>query len=678
MTDLETQVVKIQLGDNKQSSSFVYTLAETIDSAGTEVYVICELPMFNPAAADECQRISQAITASLKRSYRTQANSTTFENALTIINEELSKLVTIGKTHWLGKLNAVIAVKRNNVLSVSSVGKISALLYRGGKFVSITEPGNSNQPLKTFEHFSEGRLRLGDMFILSTSQLFNHLSIDRIQKIIDKNELPAAAQEIIEILQDDMGPEVACGTIFALQVEPGIVEDEEEVDLGNYLASPTDTLKPKVSSQVKTSGMVPEKMKSYASTSATIAKNFAKDLKEKYIKRSYWQGIVDKSGQSIGVVQGRLKKTADKISPQKLNGYSRQKKFFLVAAGILLVVLVANIVIARWGDETGQQQTVSVEQLTTIEKLLNDANASLIFGDEARARQFFEDAINQLNQLPQSVEGENSAKLAELRNQARELDQKLNKVEQAEVRNLGTLANSSSLIGLPDYVAAENNRTIVSYDRATGSISDNKLSTSESIVSSVALTTANRAVIYNGSELFIWNTQTGVLLGAYDTNIPGQDDFGGMETYSVNNKVYLIDQDNSVIRSLSTTNSGFTNPQISVEDSSLATATDLAIDGDIYVLSGGMIIKFNSGKRQEFNSAISNLAENSKIYTELDYTYLYVLDTTNNKISILNKDGSLYKNLNSSQFTNLKDFVVDEENNIIYVLNGSELLEVKF
>lgn len=50
MTDLETQVVKIQLGDNRQSSSFVFTLAETIDTTETELYVISELPMFNPAA----------------------------------------------------------------------------------------------------------------------------------------------------------------------------------------------------------------------------------------------------------------------------------------------------------------------------------------------------------------------------------------------------------------------------------------------------------------------------------------------------------------------------------------------------------------------------------------------------------------------------------------------------
>ena len=181
MTELETQVVKIQLGDNKQATSYVYTLAETVDNSGAELYMICELPLFNPAAADECQRIAEAIAASLRRSYRRPSASNTFENALTVINEELGKLQNLGKTHWLGKLNAVLAVKSRSKLSVTSVGKITALLYRDGNFAPITEPGSPHHPLKTFENFSEGKVRLGDLLVLSTSQLFNHISIDRLK-----------------------------------------------------------------------------------------------------------------------------------------------------------------------------------------------------------------------------------------------------------------------------------------------------------------------------------------------------------------------------------------------------------------------------------------------------------------------------------------------------------------
>ncbi|QQS23299.1 hypothetical protein IPM19_01905 [bacterium] len=345
MTELETQVVKIQLGDNRQSSTFVYTLAETIDSIGTEIYVICELPMFNPAAKDECQRIAEAISGSLKRSYKRADGSNhtgIFEAALANINEELGKLVTLGKTHWLGKLNAAVAVKHAGVLSVSSVGKISALIYREGKFSSITDTSNSNsQPLKTFDQFSEGKLRLGDLFMLSTPELLNHISIDRIKTLLNKNDLPIAAQSIIEYLNDDMGPDVACGTIFALQVEAGTTSDEE-VDLGQYLAGPIAT-----SEIVRDKSWVPHKVKKAAATSLMIGKNFAADFKNKYVKKSYWQGMVSKSNQSVGVVQSTLKKTASKLQPSQISGYSRQKKFFLISAAILLIAFGTNLAIAR-------------------------------------------------------------------------------------------------------------------------------------------------------------------------------------------------------------------------------------------------------------------------------------------------------------------------------------------
>ncbi|MEZ4180268.1 MAG: hypothetical protein R3B41_01965 [Candidatus Doudnabacteria bacterium] len=680
MQELETQVVKIQLGDNKQSSSFVYTFAETINSQDTELYVICELPMFNPAAADECQRISQAITSAIKRSYRGEVEAETFENALALINEELSKLVTIGKTHWLGKLNAIIGVKHNDILSVSSVGKISALLYRDGKFVSVTEPGNTNQPLKTFEHFSEGKLKLNDMFVLSTSQLFNHLSVDRIKKLVDKNELPIAAQEIIEILQDDMGPEIACGSIFALQTEPSPEITPDEVDLAEFLNQSPDqqsqSLSPQIKSQIK-AGFIPHSVKNYAKTGGILAKSFFADIKDKYLKLSYWRNLANHSGQTIGMVQGKLKSTAKKIQPERINNYSRQKKFFMLAGVGLVLILVVNIAIAKLQNNSTQTVQFNTEQLTEIEKQLNDANASLIFGDETKARELFAQAQNLLNNLGQPESQENIDKVNELKTLAQDLDKKLNKVETATVKNLGTLASSDHLIALPDYIAVENNRTIVSYNRNNGSISDNELSTSESIIQAIALKNADRAAVYNGSELLIWNTETGSVTNGTKDQVPNQSDFGGMKTYAVNNKVYIIDQADAVIRSFATTNTGFTNPQTSVEDQALKNAIDLAIDGNIYFISGGEIYKYNSGDKQDFSPAVKNLSDQSKIYTELDYEYIYLLDPENNKIIVLNKEGGLVKNITSDQFTNLRDFVVDENNDKIYVLNGDQLLQIE-
>jgi hypothetical protein len=137
MDPLETQVAKIEIGNNRQTNAYVFVMAEKDPNDAAELFVIVELPLFNPAALPDCERISQAIAASLKRAYRAQPNENTFENALTQINEELSKLAEIGKTHWIGKLNAIIGVKSGDTLHVATTGKISALLLRDYQFLTL-------------------------------------------------------------------------------------------------------------------------------------------------------------------------------------------------------------------------------------------------------------------------------------------------------------------------------------------------------------------------------------------------------------------------------------------------------------------------------------------------------------------------------------------------------------
>jgi hypothetical protein len=107
----------------------------------------------------------------------------------------------------------------------------------------------------------------------------------------------------------------------------------------------------------------------------------------------------------------------------------------------------------------------------------------------------------------------------------------------------------------------------------------------------------------------------------------------------------------------------------------------MAIDGNIYVaLSSGNILKFQSGKHQDFKlNLASPLSGNLKLYTENGFNYLYVLDRQNKTILVIKKNGAdagaLQISYTSDQFNNLKDFAVDEKNKLIFVLNGTSLLK---
>src|SRR6185369_12351106 len=96
----------------------------------------------------------------------------------------------------------------------------------------------------------------------------------------------------------------------------------------------------------------------------------------------------------------------------------------------------------------------------------SDANAALIYGDEARSR----DLLNQLNsQLAKTKSDQsNQSQIDDLKKQATDLANKLNKITTPEVTPLATLSNASNLIILPTHLATETQRTIVSWNRQTG------------------------------------------------------------------------------------------------------------------------------------------------------------------------------------------------------------------
>lgn len=668
MAELETQVVKIQLGDTKQATSYVYTLAETVDSSQAELYMICELPLFNPAAADECQRIAEAIAGALRRTYRRPATANTFEHALTVVNEELGKLQNLGKTHWLGKLNAVIAVKAKTRLSVTAVGKITALLHRDGNFAPIAEAGTPHHPLKTFENFSEGKLRLGDLLVLSTSQLFNHISIDRFKNILKRNDLPDAAQEAIATLQDVMGPEVACGTILAQQVTAGSLDTEEEVDLGAYMAAP------QVNS-VKQSADWLDRIKDMGSTAATIGKNVHMSVKDRIKKAPKISDMVKGKEGALSVVQTQFKKAAKQIQPQTIKGYSKQKKIFMIAAAILLVAVIGNVAIAKYFSSKPKPAIVSSEQLTELEKLINDANAAILYGDESQAERMLVSLQEKLAALGE-VNDDQKAQIDTIREQANALDRKLNNVAEAVVESIGTLSNADNLIVLPNYIATENNRTVISYNRTSANVQDNTLRTSEPIFQS-GYAQGNQAVIFNGSELLLWNFQTGVIGGAFPTDVPKQDDAAGLTFY--NNRVYILDKAGNRVMRYNASTTAFSQPTPSISNvSEIGNASDMAIDGNIYIATNGTILKYNSGVKQDFPIGITGLGNRTKIFTDADVTNLYVLDPAGKRIVILSKTGTVIQTLTSGQFTDLKDFAVDETGKTIFVLNNNQLLKVSF
>lgn len=670
MDELESQIAKIQLGGGKHASSYVFTLAEKIGRA--ELYIVAELPLLNPAAEESCEKICLAIASTLKRALARPIGEETFENAIAATNEELGKLASMGQTHWIDKLNCIIAVKENSGFTIASCGKVAAYLLRNKEFTDISCSSSlESHPLKTFENYASGKIRLGDLLILSTTQLFNHISMDRLRDIVTQNSFLNATQTIIELLKENGGPEVAFGSLLNLQVAPGEVSDEE-VDLESYVAETPQQqigLVGKTLDYIK-AALTMDKARvpkvGLPKISLEQIKNIggnAKNLASK--SKSAWNAL------GKGVAAG--KKTLDLENFRKL---SPQKKFFLISAGLLLLAFFVNLAIASHYKTTKQAQTQVASQLQEVQNLLGNAEASLLYKDDAKAADFLGQAQSKIP-AESTVPAASKNLYAEVKKRFADLQQKIEKVSQSAVTNLGSLSEASLLIKLPPFLATQSGTTIISYNTASGLVQDGALLSSETVVEN-AFIKNNASVVYNGKSLLVWDYAKKQFSPAFNLSVPLQDSYAGLKFYPTNSRVYLANKKSGQVLSFLVGSNGLSKPVVAVAGADLSTAQDVAVDGNVYVLNSGGILKYLGGKPADFKMPYSAtaFAGSGRLFTDASSKNIYLLDKGGNRILVMDKKGVLVETLKSPEFTHLKDFSVDEKNKVIYVLNDVSLLKV--
>jgi hypothetical protein len=683
MDELESQIAKIQLGNFRASNSYVHITAEKASGSNAELYVVAELPLFNPAALDSCEKICLAIASTLKRAYKRPVTANIFEDAISQINEELGKLASLGQTHWIDKLNCIIGVKHGKYLTISSCGKMACFLLRNKEFTDISCSSPASNPLKTFESFATGKIRLDDLLILSTTQLFNYLSMDRVKNILTGGNFLTATQTIIEILKENAGPEVAFGTLFNLQVPLGQTVDEE-IDLETYIVE-------------RPAGVPNFLTKFWGYAKALLsAENVKRTPKVNLPKISFAQKLKNLGGNTKNfVVKGRgmwgalgrgMAAGKGKFNIANFRQLSWEKKLFLVSAAVLLLAVILSIGVAiRLKGTRANQQQVAL-RLKQVQTSLNNAQSSFLYNDTTAVVSYLTAAKSQLPASDAGLNQENKTLYSQVNGQLSELQQKIEKNTDVKVTNLGGLGSADNLIKLSDYVAVKvslsgsaSGNQIVSFNKNTGKIEDGVLKSSKNIFSSAPLT-GNTAVIFDGNDLAVWEATSGKLGSGFNQSVPQKQDLAGLVNYATNSRVYTVNKKTQQIINYAVIGDTLSKPIVAVKDSALANAQDLAIDGSIYVLTNSDINKYQSGKLVNFKMPflVTPYSGSGKIFTDKDTSNIYVLDAGNNRILILDKRGNLKNTLKAKEFTKLKDFQVNEKTKTIYILNDNSLLKVTF
>jgi hypothetical protein len=149
-----------------------------------------------------------------------------------------------------------------------------------------------------------------------------------------------------------------------------------------------------------------------------------------------------------------------------------------------------------------------------------------------------------------------------------------------------------------------------------------------------------------------------------------------------NRRLYTLDSANNQIYRHDASTNGFSKGEEWIKDKSgidLNNGVGLAIDGDVFALtSGGKLYKFTNGQKQAFNiqGLIPELKSADALWTYFELKYIYILDSANKRLVILDKEGTLKKQITANEFVKPTGMAIDEANNTAFILDDNKLYKI--
>ena len=653
MASLDSQLGQIYIYNKKLSRSFVSVASEKVPETLAEIYTITEVAQLNGAAGAEYEKLSKILAASLRKNFRSD-NPDAFENSIAQANEQLAGMAAEGSASWVGRLNALLAARRGDTLSVATSGKIHAYLLREGQLSDLADSPKKQDPLKTFENFAIGKIQRHDFLIFSTAELLNYVSAERIQALLTDLPLAAACDSIAVLVRDNADDQTSFGTMV---IEVGYAEEFRHED-GKKIA---DVLASQVSPTERAKRAWGKISEAFAHTVM-----IARSARVPSIKAI-----------NAEVIREHAKNYADL---RKLRDLPRAKKFFLISAAVCAVLLIADVATTIHAQNAKKIQAKITQQLSSVEQELNGANNAYMYGDQATAMSLLNQAKSDLSHVLSN--SATNAKLSQLNKEAVDMDNAIAHIHTTDAKQIVSYSGASIdtfvSTGPTLYLVNKSGALFVPYNIANGNgktAKDFTLSlppiTNIATVNSVVVFTDKNGALYQLNP----NTQSAVKQAV---TLPAGS--RGLAFYGTPTKVYTIDRGTN--RIVASTFASTKAPTSYLKQATtLDGALDLSVDGSAYVLGSSAIQKYSAGLPKAFNSPTFTLGDPAKIYTTAGMTSLFVLDTQNNAVVEVDKtSGKILNQYKPGNVKNIQAFTVDAPSGTtlgsIYVLDNQTIYQI--
>ncbi len=346
---------------------------------------------------------------------------------------------------------------------------------------------------------------------------------------------------------------------------------------------------------------------------------------------------------------GYLSLILGKLKLPKIDSFNHSKKLLLTVAVIIGVVFIASIFLAVKKQNDAKTQALFNQVYSPAQKKY-DEGQSLLELNQNLAHDSFAAA--------QKILEDGKSKFPEKSKEEEQVLTLLQKVNQA-------LSASSGV----------NLITAQSVDSKVSSILSAEIKNSKASY----FTQDDKNIYFADSNGISSEPKAG---GKTKVIIESSDlpkNIGGLGVYIGN--VYVLDKDGKQINKFVQTSSGFGQANYFAGDSSpdLSNATSIAIDGSIWILfKDGTIEKFTKGKADTFSitGLDKGFSSPTRIYTAVDFDNVYILDSGNSRVVVLDKTGNYKAQYQTDILKNASDFEVLEKDKKIYVLSSDKIYQI--
>ncbi len=624
MARLETQINPIYLTypENKNSSLVLYE--EALSSTG-HLFIVAELKnLKRKSEALDLKKISEIILESF-RIHKKLPGEALFESSLSQINQNLADLAHAGHKSWVGKFSCLIAFRSGEKIYLANNGQTSAWLKRQSELSEIlSAEKRGNHPLKTFVNFTQGKIQNADAVILTTSNIFNFVSLQVFTKILSSESGQNATAQLSQILKDSMSSQESFATfLLNFDKKTEVIGSETEPTRAIYAPLPEEI--------------------------------------EMATPRSWKFPTIKLPKVSLPTI--RLRQW------QFFQNLSRAGKFFFISFSIFLLLFLGNLGVYATKHQAQKTQDKINQQAGTLTQDISDAQSALIYKNNTEALRLLGQAETDFLAL----EKLNHARAAEFTNQLQSLKDQVNKIS--------VITDPKIFLELkrhPTYLA----------QTAIGLLFANQDSNSLSLESKGVLTDYFLLNSLKDPITGITNyPPAGVVVSAGNgiyhidsslkqfepvVNIDKAALFG-LKTYG--NTLYGLNTAANQVLKVSYTKGKFAT--LNINTPSLQDLRDFAVDKDIYLLYPDKLTKVTGGQPQVFNypTLTDPISNASKIFVA---TNLYILEANKKRVVILNKNGQLLNQIYLPSASSLFDLAVDEAGRNIYLLDNNKLYKITF